>query len=59
MPEPDLEEAPGQGLCAPFRAPTGGGDESAAEQFMGQEPGQGGQECPVGPGRAGWAELPA
>ena len=37
----------------------GGCDEAVAAQFAGQEPGQGGQECPVGPGGAGWAELPA
>jgi hypothetical protein len=37
----------------------GGGDEAVAAQFAGQDPGQGGQECPVGPGWAGWAESPA
>jgi hypothetical protein len=37
----------------------GGGDEAVVAQFAGQEPGQGGQECPVGPGWAGRAELPA
>ena len=37
----------------------GGGDEAVAAQFAGQGPGQGGQECPVGPGGAGWAELAA
>ena len=37
----------------------GGGDESVAAQLAGQEPGQGGQDGPVRPGRAGWAELPA
>jgi hypothetical protein len=37
----------------------GGCDEPVAVQFAGQEPGQGGQECSVGPGRAGWAELAA
>ena len=37
----------------------GGGDETVAAQLVGQDPGQGGQECSVGPGRAGWAELPA
>jgi hypothetical protein len=36
----------------------GGGDDAVAAQFTGQEPGQGGQECPVGPGGMGWAELP-
>ena len=34
-------------------------DEAVAAQLAGQEPGQGGQECPVGPGRVSWAELPA
>jgi hypothetical protein len=34
-------------------------DEPVAAQFAGQDPGQGGQECPVGPGWAGWAELAA
>jgi hypothetical protein len=28
----------------------GGCDESVAAQLAGQDPGQGGQECPVGPG---------
>jgi hypothetical protein len=37
----------------------GGGDEPVAAQLAGQEPGQGGQDGPVRPGRAGWAELPA
>jgi hypothetical protein len=37
----------------------GGGDESVAAQFAGQESGQGGQDGPVRPGWAGWAELPA
>jgi len=37
----------------------GGGDEAVAAQFAGEEPGQGGQECPVWPGWAGWAELAA
>ena len=37
----------------------GGCDESVSAQLVGQEPGQGGQDRPVGPGRAGWAELPA
>ncbi len=37
----------------------GGGDEAVAAQLARQDPGQGGQECPVGPGRAGWAELAA
>ena len=36
----------------------GGGDEAVAAQFAGKEPGQGGQDGPVRPGRAGWAELP-
>jgi hypothetical protein len=35
----------------------GGGDQTVAAQFARQDPGQGGQECSVGPGRAGWAEL--
>ena len=35
---------------------SGGGDESVAAQLARQEPGQGGQECPVGPGWAGWAQ---
>ena len=38
---------------------SGGGDEAAAAQFAGEEPGQGGQEGSVGPGWAGWAELAA
>jgi hypothetical protein len=37
----------------------GGSDESAAAQFAGEESGQGGQDGPVGPGRAAWAELAA
>jgi len=37
----------------------GGGDQTVAAQLVGQDPGQGGQECSVGPGRAGWAELPS
>jgi hypothetical protein len=36
-----------------------GGDEAVAAQLAGQEPSQRGQECPVGPGRVSWAELPA
>ena len=36
-----------------------GVDEAVAAQFAGQEPGQGGQDGSVRPGRAGWAELPA
>ena len=38
---------------------SGGGDEAAAAQFAGEEPGQCGQEGSVGPGWAGWAELAA
>ena len=34
-------------------------DEPVAAQFAGQDPGQGGQESPVGPGWTGWAELAA
>jgi hypothetical protein len=37
----------------------GGGDEAVVAQLVGEEAGQGGQECPVGPGWAGWAELAA
>jgi hypothetical protein len=34
-------------------------DEAVAAQFARQDPGQTGQEYPVGPGWAGWAELAA
>jgi hypothetical protein len=37
----------------------GGGDEAVAAQLGRQDSGQGGQECPIGPGWASWAELPA
>ncbi len=37
----------------------GGGDESVAAQFAGQESGQAGQDGSVRPGGAGWAELAA
>jgi hypothetical protein len=47
------DQAPGPGQEG------GGGDEAVAAQLAGQEPGQGGQECPVGPGWTGWAELAA
>ena len=35
----------------------GGGDEAVVAQFAGQDPGQGGQECPVGPGWSGWGRV--
>ena len=38
----DQASVPGKEGC--------GGDEAVAAQLAGQEPGQGGQECPVGPG---------
>jgi len=47
----DQASVPGKEGC--------GGDVAVAAQLAGQEPGQGGQDGSVRPGRAGWAELPA